>query len=551
MNKYLPALWLFFILTYKCYSQENTVNKGFNDISEQAVKAQLDFLASDWTEGRETGEKGIDLAADYIASMFQVYGLKPGINKRRQFGKADAYESRPLDKDSLSYFQEFPLVKYEDTEDHSLSVITETGRDRKIINFRYKTDFAYQQKPLTGQEGEFPVVFAGYGIINKEQNYDDYKGINVKGKVVLRLIGYPGHRDTTSEAWRKFHPQGNIWTKYRDELDRNDIAMEKGAVAVITVYTVQDISLHFAENIFRYNYDDYEGDVPRQNLSNKRYSFPDDTVSETIPAFNVTLRLARELISGTGIDFDVFEKKVQETMKPSSKELKDKRIYFRTTVKTSIIKARNIVGTIEGQNPEEILVVGAHYDHLGKYNGFIYNGADDNASGTVAVMEIARACMATGTKPKRTILFAAWTAEEEGLLGSEYFVNHPPSGKIIFYMNFDMISRDDKNDSTGRKCSMVYSKAYNIFEAITGKHNETYSLGLKIEYKPKDKPLGGSDHSSFARRQVPVSYFMAGWHDDYHKPTDHSNKVNIDKMTDIIRLGFLNVWYFANEGITQ
>lgn len=547
MKKICFATLLFLLPATAGYSQENPLEKGYKAISEQAVKAQLDFLASDWMEGRETGEKGIDIAADYIASMFQAYGLKPGINKKIQFGKADVYESNPLDKDSLSYFQEFALVKYEDTDDHSLSVITETGRDRKIIDFRYKTDFEFQQKPLTGREGEFPVVFAGYGIVNKEQNYDDYKGINVKGKIVLRLVGYPGHRDTTTEAWRRFHPQGNIWTKYREELDRNDLAMEKGAVAVIAVYTVQDISLQFAENIFRYNYNDYEGDVPRQNMNKNRFGFTNGTDDKTIPAFVATLRLARELIAGTGIDFDAFEKKVQETMKPDSKELKDKRVYFRTTVKTSIIKAKNILGIIEGQKTDEILVVGGHYDHLGKYNGYIYNGADDNASGTVAVMEMAKACMATGTKPKRTILFAAWTAEEKGLLGSEYFVSHPPSGKIIFYLNFDMISRDDKNDSTGRKCSMIYSKDYNIIGAITGQHNEAFNLGLQIEFKPKEKPLGGSDHSSFAKKQIPVAYFMAGWHDDYHKPGDHSGKANIDKMTDIIRLAFLNIWFIANE----
>ncbi len=547
IKKCLSVILLFLLLSARAGSQETPQGRGYQAISEHAVKAQLDFLSSDWFEGRETGEKGIDMAADYIASMFQVYGLKPGINKAMLYGKADVYEQNPLNQDLFSFFQDFALIKYEDTEDHLLAVITETGKERRIANFQYHTDFGFQQKPLTGMEGEFPVVFAGYGIVNKENNYDDYKGLNVKGKIVLRLVGYPGHRDTTSEAWRKFHPKGNIWTKYRDELDRNDLAMEKGAIAVIAVYTVQDISLQFAENIFRYNYNDFEGDVPRQVMRNNRFGFADSIADKTIPAFAVTMRLARELTEGTGIDFDTFEKKVQETMKPDSKVLKDKRVFFKTTVKTGIIRARNILGIIEGQIADEIIAIGGHYDHLGKYNGYIYNGADDNASGTVAVMEIAKACMATGVKPKRTILFAAWTAEEKGLLGSAYFVNHPPAGKIVSYLNFDMISRDDKIDSTGRKCSLIYSQDYKIFETITGKHNEDYNLGLQIDYKPREKPLGGSDHSSFAKKGIPVAYFMAGWHDDYHKPGDHSGKANINKMTDIIRLAFLNVWYMANE----
>jgi len=547
MKRYMPFIWLVFIAILPVHSQDVPLKKGLDAISELSVKGQLDFLASDWMEGRETGEKGIDLAADYIASMFQVYGLQPGDNAQSYYGKADAFDMQRTDTRVNRYFQEFGLMKSSPSEDHELSIVTQTGDSRKITSFEYNHDFMFENRPVISQEGEFPVVFAGYGLVNKENDYDDYKGLNVKGKVVLRLAGYPGHRDTASAAYRKFHPAGNEWTKYRNEMDRNKVAMEKGAVAVIMVYSVRDIILKFAVNVFRYNYNDYEGDVPRKPTYHDRIYFPGDSLSNSIPVFIATLRVANELTGGTKVSLVSFEQQVQENMKPDSKELRDKKVRFRTTVRQSVIKVRNVLGMIEGENPAEIIVVGGHYDHLGKYEGIVYNGSDDNASGTTAVMSIAKACMATGIKPKRTIVFAAWTAEESGMLGSTYFVDHPPAGKIVAYLNYDMISRNAKDDSAGVKCSMIYTRSCHVLEEISRKYNEANALGLQIDYKPKEKPSGGSDHNSFAKKDIPVFYYMAGFHDDYHKQRDHSNKADIAKMTDIIRLGFLSIWDIANR----
>jgi hypothetical protein len=546
MKKCLLCILLAFIAFPGIRSQDDTEKKGLDIISEQAVKAQLDFLASDWMEGRETGEKGIEMAADYIASMFQVFGLQPVSTLNASCAKADVFDRRNVHGKGTGYFQEFPLIKAEKSDDHELAVISEESGTRKTTRFIYNCDFGLMNRTTISQEGEFPVVFVGYGLVNKEQNYDDYKGVDVKGKVVLRLVGYPGHRDTTSAAYQKFHSRGNVWTKYREELDRNDIAVEKGAVAVIAVYTVRDISINFATNIFRYNYRDYEGDVPQVSSYTNRLYLPGDTVSKSIPVFTGTLRIANELTTGTKVNLESFEKQAQESMKPGSKELKGKKVYFRQTVKTSVIAARNVLGMIEGENPQEIVVVGAHYDHLGKYGGYVYNGSDDNASGTVAVLSIARACMAAGIKPRRTLIFAAWTAEEKGLLGSEYFVEHPPEGKIITYLNYDMISRNDKDDTSGVKCSMTYTQGYTMLEEISREYNKKYDLGLQITYKPREKPTGGSDHNAFVHRNIPVFYYMAGWHDDYHKPSDHSDKANIEKMTHIIKLGFLSIWDIAN-----
>jgi hypothetical protein len=548
MKRFFLCTILIWLVFSGIYSQDNAINNGLNVLSEKAIRAQLDFLASDWMEGRETGEKGIDMAADYIASMFQVYGLQPAdfLNVHEGFAGMGNRSGGTGSRDRMNYFQEFALMKTEKSDDHELAVITETSGTRKTTRFAYSNDFSFMNRPIISQEGEFPVVFVGYGLIKKEVDYDDYAGVNVKGKVVVRLIGFPGHCDTVSTAYKKFHPDGNEWTKYREELDRNELAVEKGAVAVIVINTTRDITLDFAKNVFRYNFGDYEGDVPPVSSHTNRMYFPGDTVSKSIPAFLATHRIANELTTGTKVSLESFEKQVQETMKPDSRELRDKKVYFRQTVKTSVIAARNVLGMIEGKNPNEIVVVGAHYDHLGKYDGKVYNGSDDNASGTVAVMSIARACMATGIKPERTLIFAAWTAEEKGLLGSEFFIEHPPAGKIITYLNYDMISRNDENDSSGVKCSMTYTQSFSTLEDISRKYNEQYGLGLQIQYKPREKPTGGSDHNAFVHKNIPVCYYMAGWHDDYHKPGDHPEKANIEKMTRIAKLGFLSLWDIAN-----
>jgi Zn-dependent M28 family amino/carboxypeptidase len=191
-----------------------------------------------------------------------------------------------------------------------------------------------------------------------------------------------------------------------------------------------------------------------------------------------------------------------------------------------------------------LIVLGAHYDHLGMHDGYIWNGADDNASGTVGVMTIAKAFMSTGIKPEKTIVFAAWTGEEMGLLGSSYFVQNPikPLENILININFDMISRDSKSDTLKNKCSMGYLKNYTFLEELTDQNNESYGLGLDLRYWKSEGGRGGSDHAPFSEKGIPFCFFIAGFTTDYHQPTDEVEKVNFDKMSKIIKLGFLNTW---------
>jgi hypothetical protein len=216
----------------------------------------------------------------------------------------------------------------------------------------------------------------------------------------------------------------------------------------------------------------------------------------------------------------------------------------------SRIDLQNVCGFIEGKNKSEIVVVGAHYDHLGigeAVNGdSIYNGADDNASGVSAVLQIARAFVASGQQPERTILFAFWDGEESGLLGSEYFMlNCLVTPQIRAYLNFDMIGRNN-DESKPEQVVYFYTDSHPVFEDWLRNDIHHYRLNLKPNYRPWDKPVGGSDNASFAKRGIPIIWYHTDGHPDYHKPGDHVDKINWNKVVDITKAAYLNVWNLAN-----
>jgi Zn-dependent M28 family amino/carboxypeptidase len=187
---------------------------------------------------------------------------------------------------------------------------------------------------------------------------------------------------------------------------------------------------------------------------------------------------------------------------------------------------------------------------MGMEAGKVWNGADDNASGTVGVIMIAKAVAATGVKPKKSILFCAWTGEEKGLLGSEYFTRFPPMGKISdvkFYLNYDMIGRDAANDSEKKMAGMTFTNTFPKLEEWSKANIEKYKIDLEVSYRGNPAPTGGSDYSAFTNNKIPVIAWMAAMHPDYHQPSDHVSLINWEKMHNIIRLGFLQVWDAANN----
>ena len=526
---------------------QDAKQKGLDAITLQAVQGQLEFLASDWTEGRATGTEGAYLAADYIASLFKVYGLQPAgdmVTERpsraeRRAGKRPASHR--------TYFQNFNLIETRPGEDHELSLTETSSGGTRTLNFAYRTDFVVQASGVSS-EIEVPVVFVGYGLTDEENGYDDFKGIDVKDKIILRLSGYPGHNDKESKAYKALSSDWGMgrWTLMRA---KNNRASELGVAAVIEVNPDADVTDAWAANLpFRVNSGDYEGEEPRASYYETRMRLPGNELGSNTIRLTVSNRVINELIKGTGVDMDAFQEKVKESLKPESRMLPGKKLRVKATIDSKLIRARNVLGVLPGKDTTEIIVIGAHYDHLGIHDGWIWNGADDNASGTVGVMSIAKACMATGEKPEKTIVFCAWTGEEKGLLGSRYFADHPYNdAKMILNLNYDMISRDNDNDSLKNKCSMNYTKAYSVLKELTEKNVEAYELDLDVGFRASERPRGGSDHSSFSAKDVPIMYFMAGFPPEYHQPDDHINLVNWKKMVNIIKIGYLNIWDLANS----
>lgn len=540
---------LFLLLFAGIFSFAQTeVEKGLNAITQEAVKGQLEFLASDWTEGRAVGTKGEYIAADYIASMLKTYGVKP-------FG--DEIRTRPSRREMMagirpevlkSYYQNFSLIQYEPGEEQTFSVVSSGLNSENAINFGYQTDF-FVRTGTVGQTTQAPLVFAGYGFEDKEEGYSDLKKVDLKGKIAVIVQGFPGHRDSTSLAFKKFAPEGR-YAQYYMERDKINRLEKAGAIAIIQINPDEDPTLSWAKNqIYPVKGSYYEADKPLGSYYNTRMAMPGDSLNANIPSFMVTTRVANEITAGTGVNFEKFETAASEKMQPASQVLSGKSVAFKTTVKSEIVKVRNVVGFIEGEKKDEFIVVGGHYDHLGKFDGYIWNGADDNASGTVGVMTIAKAFIATGKKPEKSIVFAAWTGEEKGLYGSTYFVQQAKKKNmnVVLNLNYDMIARDTENDTLKNMASMTYTKANAGIEEITKKYLADYNINLDVTYRSSEKPGGGSDHAPFAEAGIPIFYFMAAMHPDYHQPSDELEKINWEKMTNIIRIGFLDTWEFANS----
>ena len=215
------------------------------------------------------------------------------------------------------------------------------------------------------------------------------------------------------------------------------------------------------------------------------------------------------------------------------------------------LKLANVLGWIPGERTDEYVMVGAHYDHLGTdptlAGDNVYNGADDNASGVSAALQIARAFAASGQKPLRNVVFAFWDGEEKGLLGSKHFVQSCPfAEQIKGYLNFDMIGRNNKPEQP-RHVVYFYTAAHPAFGQWLKDDIQRYGLKLEPDYRAWDRPVGGSDNASFARRDIPVIWYHTDGHADYHQPSDHADRLNWEKLTDITRAAFLNLWNLANE----
>ncbi|MDD4644909.1 MAG: M20/M25/M40 family metallo-hydrolase, partial [Bacteroidales bacterium] len=529
-------------------AQDDPIQKGLNAITKEAIKGQIEFLASDWTEGRETSTKGEFMAGDYIASVFQIYGVQPAgdMNNRYNIDQDQMYlymsGGRPkMAPPTRSYFQNISFVETLKNES-SMELITKDGANELTYIFNNGNDYSIWGSSA-GMEINAPLVFIGYGFKNDSIGYDDFKGVEVKGKIVLRVNGLPGMKDTLSVAYKKLNLKDHSrMYKYYEAKDK--LLEEYGAAGVIEIPSY-GVGSTLANYPLRYNTKTYEGE--KKLKSNPLdISLPVDTLSNSVARINISSKIEIAIMKGAGIDIKEYETNAAK-LKPGSKEIKNKVLHLRNVITTQTVRGRNVLAMIEGENPNEVIVVGAHYDHLGISNGYIWNGADDNASGTVGVMTLAKAFMATGVKPKKTIIFAAWTGEEKGLLGSTYYVDkYRKKDNLVLNLNFDMISRRPEKDTAGFKAGMDYTKDCPILKDLVEKANTKYELGLEIDFKPAKRPQGGTDFTPFSMKQVPIYGFDAAFTSDYHGPMDHADKVNLDLMQKIIKVGFVSLFELAN-----
>ncbi|MDO5607419.1 MAG: M20/M25/M40 family metallo-hydrolase [Capnocytophaga sp.] len=236
------------------------------------------------------------------------------------------------------------------------------------------------------------------------------------------------------------------------------------------------------------------------------------------------------------------------TVNDSLAAIISKRTHYRLSM-------ANVLGVIYGENPNEWVVIGAHYDHLGTdpylHGDTIYNGADDNASGVSAVLQLAKAFSLESQKPRRNIIFAFWDGEERGLLGSEYFVSHCDFlPQITTYLNYDMIGRNNRAEEP-EYLVYFYTASYPDFGLWLKDDIKTYALALQPDYRPWDNPIGGSDNSSFAKYGIPIIWYHTDGHADYHQPTDHADRLNWAKLTDITKASFLAARRLANDEIQK
>ena len=451
------------------------------DPTIQQLNNHVGYLAADAQEGRGTGEPGNVRSAQYIADQFKNMGLQPA-------------------GDSGTYFQEFEVVK--SLEAGATNTLAATINKKKPVEYVLTTDFVPVGFSANGSVSG-KVVFAGFGMI-VDSTYNDYAGIDVKDKIVVVMRHSPDGDNPHS----KYTKQSALRYKAMQ-------AREQGAKALLLVTSTADDS---ADVLLKLKYDN---------------SFSD----AGIPVFSVTRSVVTKWLKQNKLNIDTLRNSIVRSLKPSSVELKNITVSITSEVVQMKKKTSNVIGLLKVNSHEEHVILGAHYDHLG-FGGLgsgslspdkneIHNGADDNASGTATVIELARRITEYQSILKRNVLVMAYSGEEMGLLGSSYYTKHPflPLSQAVMMFNFDMVGRLKENTLT-----IQGTGTSSQWEQLLPRYNSDSTFHLKFV---KDG-FGPSDHSSFYSQNIPVLFFFTGLHEDYHKPSDDADKINITGMNQLV-----------------
>ena len=527
------------------YAQQRKINKAaapssargnIDYIVAEQLKDYLTFIASDELEGRDTPSSGLDIAAKFIAANLSRWGVKPA-------------------GDDGTYFQQIALK----------SEKVNPEQTRMEFNGRTVDPANYVPASAIAGAASGGLVYGGHGWLIKWKDIDPYKDIDVRDKIVV-LLG-------------NAYPQGMSFADFGgkkpgvDYLTPENYALQKGARGILFIPGFASVSDWAGA---RRNYLDAAA------LSVERFA-SDPTLANPakLPLIIPSLSLVNALFSGEKVTGqEIFQRKLSNDAGASFALDTNKTVSFTVSTKAEKLRTQNVVGMIEGSDPllkNEYVAIGAHYDHVGRgaanpsigrfthagvKNDDIWNGADDDGSGTVAVMAIAEAFVKSNVRPKRSILFIWHAAEEKGLWGSEYFAQYPtiPLNQVISQLNIDMIGRTKKEGDMSKankdlagpnEIFVVGSKVMSTdLGELSERVNRSY-LNLSFNYKyddPNDpeKIFFRSDHYNYARKGVPIIFYTDGVYEDYHTPADQIEKIDFVKMEKVTRTIFATAWELAN-----
>jgi hypothetical protein len=504
---------------------------GFDRIREADLRADLGFLASDGLQGRMSLQPGDEAAIQWVAAEFAKAGLTPAATDARG---------------AASFFQTVPLLEYRpNTAANSITLqVGATTTRWKFPDFTggYKSDL-----DLTA-----PLVFAGYGITAPGIGYDDYQGLDARGKIVVVIEHEPQENDPKS----RFGGTGN--TRHATNRVKALNAQAHGALALIVL---AEPNRKHPSNIDR---------VARIGGSLRRVqTLPTQALVEddlNIPILTVTDKVAASLLAGTGSTPPALQAAIDTGPTPQSRSVAGASltIHLENSVRSRGASS-NVVGLLPGSDPKlaaETIIISGHHDHDGFTGPDIYHGADDNGSGTVGVVTLARAFAANPVKPKRSILFVVFAAEERGLLGAYHLARQPlrPLATTRAMINFDMIGRDETASEqtdglitipadTTNRLNLIGAGYSPDFDRVVKAANASVGLTLDDRFD-KDNALNvffRSDQFPFVLHDIPAFWFFTGFHPDYHQITDTADRINYGKMTNILRLSYLSAWRFADD----
>lgn len=501
------SILLLLFLTFGCKS---TQQKAVESITEKELKVHLDILASDEFQGRNTPSQELKIASRYIATLAESYGLKP------------------LMPDG-SFFQKIPLKV--STIDQAQSRM-QLRIGKRIKNFSFPEDFGIYGRSFQDMEISGDVLFVGFGLSSPESDWDDLEGLDLKGKVVVMLEpDLPeNHKLRTPENQRLLYRRSRV--------------IGSGGAAAVLIAISEEREKNFSEKGYLFDA------TPRCQLADELKTISTSASQQTYLRAEIRHAMAADILDISTNDLRELYAAIQKEKQVPGRKLGGRKMDISIVTQKQKDKTYNVVAWLEGTDErlkEEYVLFGSHHDHNGTREGRIYNGADDNGSGTVAMLELAQALQIE--RPKRSVIFVWHTAEEKGLWGSRYFVEHSPIPveKMSAELNMDMICRNDPDHLYIIGSNKLSSELDAIINAVNDRN-----IGLNLDYKYEDPQhpdnfFFRSDQYPYIQYGIPAVWYFCGTTEDYHQETDTIDRVDFVKMERVTRFVYLTAMAIGNK----